>query len=106
LDKLRLRDKHRRQPEVRVRLLKHRRRILPPQRSNRLRRDSKHPPRICHRGSNRRRRRQENPERPDNRRPQASRECLVQSVQQALPQPLRRVLLPLSHPLRKSRLVF
>jgi len=42
-----------------------RQRIPPPQRSNRPRRDSKHLPRICRRGSNRHRP-QENPERRDN----------------------------------------
>jgi hypothetical protein len=60
LDKLRLRHKRRRQPEVRVRLLRHRR-IQPPQPSNRLRRDSNHLRRTCRRGSSRRHRRQENP---------------------------------------------
>jgi hypothetical protein len=65
LDKLRLQHKRHQQPEVRVRVLR-RRRILPPQPSSLLRRDSKRLPRICRRGSNRHRRRLENPARQAN----------------------------------------
>jgi hypothetical protein len=54
-----------------------RRRIPLAQRSNRLRQDSKHLPRICRRGSNRHRR-QENPARQDNLQPQASLEFQAQ----------------------------
>jgi hypothetical protein len=110
LDKLRLRhNKRRRQRAV----LRHPR-IQLPQRSNRLRRDSSlrlicrrgsNPLRICHRGSNRRRP-QENLVRQDNLQPQANLQRQEQSAQRVLLQPLRRAPLPLSHPLRKSLLVF
>jgi hypothetical protein len=108
LDKLRLRRKHRRQPETRIRVL--RRRRIPLQRSSRVRRDSKHRRRTCRRGSNHRHRRQENLapqdnlQQPDNPEFLARRLVLEQSVQQVLV--LRRVLLPPLHPLRKSLLVF
>jgi hypothetical protein len=92
LDKLRLRHKRRRQQEVRVQLLRHRRIRL--QRSSRLLRtwrpDNKHLQRTCRRGSNRHLR-QENP---DNLQPQANLACqaqqpvLAQSVQRVLLQPL------------------
>jgi hypothetical protein len=110
LDKLRLQDKRRRQQEVRVRVLRYRR-ILLPEPSSQLRRDSNHLRRTCHRDSNRHRR-QENLAPQANLLPQANPECLAQrpvpeqSVQQVLLQPPRRVLLPLLHPLRKSLLVF
>jgi hypothetical protein len=110
LDKPRLRHKRRRQPVRLIRGLRHRR-IPLPQHSSRLRQDSNHLRRICRQDSNRHRR-QENLARQDNLRPQANPECLArrpvleQSVQQVLLQPLRRVLLPLLHPLRKSLLVF
>jgi hypothetical protein len=69
LDKLHLlHNKPRLQP------VRRRRRILPPQHSSRLRRDSKHLPRICRRGSNRRRR-QENPGHQDNLQPRVNLEC-------------------------------
>ena len=83
-----------------------------PQGSNLLRPDSKHLPRICHRDSNHRHRRRENPVRQDNLRLQANLECQAprlvpeQSAQQVLQQPQGRVPLPLSHPLRKSLRVF
>jgi hypothetical protein len=107
LDKLRLRHNKRR----RQRALRHPR-IPLLQRSSRLRRDSSLR-RICRRGSNLRRicrldsnrhRRQENLAWQDNLRPRANPEC--QASRQVLLQPLRRVLLPLLHLLRKNLLVF
>jgi hypothetical protein len=61
---------------VRVRVLRHRR-IPLPQHSNLLRRDSKHLPRICRRGSNRHRP-QENPARRDNLQRRANLEYQAQ----------------------------
>jgi hypothetical protein len=111
LDKLRLpHNKRHRQREVPVRVLRHQR-ILLPQRSSRLRRDSKLPRRTCRRGSNRPRR-QENRERQDNLQRQVNLECQAQRpvprqlVQQVLLQPLLRVRLQLFQPLQSSLLDF
>ena len=116
MDKLRLRhNKRRRQRAV----LSHPR-ILLPQRSSRLRRDSSlrricrrgsNPRRICRRDSNRRRRqeslaRQANLRLQDNLQRQANLEHREQSVRQVLLQALRRAPQPPSHLLRKSLLVF
>jgi len=75
LDKLRLRDKRRLQPEVRIRVLRHQR-ILLPQRSSPLRRDSKHLQRIYRRDSNRRHR-PGSPVRQDNLQPPLNLERLA-----------------------------
>jgi hypothetical protein len=109
LDKLRPRDKHRLQPEVRVRGLR-RRPILLRQRSSQLRRDSRHLRRICHRVSNHRR--QDSLELQDKLQPQGSLEHPVlrrvpqQLVQPVQPPPLPLVLLPLQPLHRNSQLDF
>lgn len=82
-----------------------RQRILLPQRSSRLRRDSKPPPRICRRGSNRPRR-QENPARQVNLECQAQPRVPQQLVQPVLLQPLLPVRLRLLHRRRNSPLDF